>query len=207
MADKEVATQLSAIGVGLLSPPAALSALGAAMACNRGQVVVANIKWEQFREVYEIRGAAHLLANMPAPIKSSEPSLTPGTETLLASKLKACTPPEQAAIALKHVMQVLSEVLKLPADTSVSAQTGFADLGVDSLMAINLRRRLTQDLGVDLAATVIFDYPDGERLADHLIVKFRRLYSSAPVQTTDSAIPVDSNATAELERKLGQLGF
>jgi acyl transferase domain-containing protein/acyl carrier protein len=46
---------------------------------------------------------------------------------------------------------------------------GFADLGLDSIMAIDLRATLSHALGIDLPATVAFDYPSVSALASFIV--------------------------------------
>ena len=50
-------------------------------------------------------------------------------------------------------------------------ETGLAELGMDSLMAVELSTRLQQQLGADFAVppTLAFDYPSVAALADHLL--------------------------------------
>ena len=45
----------------------------------------------------------------------------------------------------------------------------FFDAGMDSLMAVELRRRLERALGLSLPATVSFDYPTVARMTDYLL--------------------------------------
>jgi acyl carrier protein len=82
-----------------------------------------------------------------------------------------------------HVQQTLAQILKLPAGELPDARQGFADLGVDSLMAVDLKNRLARDLGLALPATLAFDHPDAERLARFLLGRL------APVEKPAAAAP------------------
>jgi acyl carrier protein len=49
------------------------------------------------------------------------------------------------------------------------ASHGFADLGLDSLMAVELKQLLEDRFGQPLSATVVFNYPTVEKLAGYLM--------------------------------------
>ncbi|MFL6073181.1 MAG: beta-ketoacyl synthase N-terminal-like domain-containing protein [Mycobacteriales bacterium] len=75
--------------------------------------------------------------------------------------------PEPAAAIRDHVGAVVAEVLGLDAD-GLDPDTGFFELGMDSVMALGLRSRLEADLGVELPSTLTFEYPDTTQLAAHV---------------------------------------
>jgi len=50
----------------------------------------------------------------------------------------------------------------------IDVTAGFFDLGLDSLMAVELRNRIERALAVQLPTTVAFDYSSIEELAEYL---------------------------------------
>jgi acyl transferase domain-containing protein/acyl carrier protein len=204
MATAEAAEQLTAIGVHSLDPAAALTTLGAAIAADRTQVIIADVNWSRFRPVYELRRRSFLLAQLPESVVTSVAII--GTPNL-AEKLHHAIPDTQLAVALAHVQTAAARVLKLPAGETTPPHTGFSDLGVDSLMAIDLRRQLAADLGVELSATLVFDFPDCERLARHLVKLHQTSKPTTPVVDAEGSENADVEAEAELARKLAQLGL
>jgi acyl transferase domain-containing protein/acyl carrier protein len=54
-------------------------------------------------------------------------------------------------------------------------QVGFFELGMDSLMAVDFHTRLTQLLGMSLPSTMVFDFPNIERLTQYLASEILQL--------------------------------
>jgi acyl carrier protein len=67
---------------------------------------------------------------------------------------------------------------------------GFFEMGMDSLMAIEIKNRLQAELGIPLRATVVFNYPNITALAAFLA----GLLPSAPADETLAAAPAEELA-------------
>ncbi|ONI92325.1 hypothetical protein ALI22I_04505 [Saccharothrix sp. ALI-22-I] len=86
----------------------------------------------------------------------------------LARRLASQTPDQRYHTLLRLVGAEVATVLALPTAEAVDPQQAFADLGFDSMMAVELRNRLSATTGVRLRATVVFDHPTAGDLAAHL---------------------------------------
>ena len=59
-------------------------------------------------------------------------------------------------------------VLGLDSATPIGAQRPLKEVGLDSLMAVELRNSLVRSAGIALPATLLFDYPTLDALASFL---------------------------------------
>ena len=78
----------------------------------------------------------------------------------------------------------MQAVLRLP--STPDSSVGFFDLGMDSLMAVELRNRLNRAFAGDYTAsnTVVFDYPDIASLARHLVEELGEVEVAEPAPQT-----------------------
>src|SRR5262249_25115868 len=90
------------------------------------------------------------------------------TANALLGRLADSRPAERFAMIVQYVQDEVAQVLRL--DARPELERGFFDLGMDSLMAVELRHRLQRSLGdaATLTSTAIFDYPTVRKLARHL---------------------------------------
>ena len=132
----------------------------------------------------EALGQHVILARAPASASNdgsdrgsfaSFPAKGPGANAVLAdnaahsaervrefrSTLKSALPDEREELMNEYVRSRVMEVLRLDADRRPGLQHRLMDLGLDSLMAVQLRNLLESGLGLErsLPATLMFDYP------------------------------------------------
>nr|CAA60462.1 polyketide synthase [Streptomyces rapamycinicus NRRL 5491] len=119
----------------------------------------------------------------------------------LSARLTGRTSVEQHRIMLELVLERRSVLGHSSAD-AIATDTSFKDLGMDSLTAIELRNRLVAETGLQLPATMVFDYPTANALAAHLLGKLdippvqQRLEAPAPSTVTGPADPVADEPSA-----------
>ena len=106
-----------------------------------------------------------LLRGLARPRRTAEPATAPAD---LVGRLDALPEPEQRTLLLDLITTHSTNILGLAAGGIEDPQQAFRDHGVDSLTAIELRNRLNAATGLELAATVVFDFPTPAQLANHL---------------------------------------
>jgi acyl transferase domain-containing protein/acyl-CoA synthetase (AMP-forming)/AMP-acid ligase II/acyl carrier protein/SAM-dependent methyltransferase len=95
-----------------------------------------------------------------------------GTESpSVRAKLLKQVPPERRREALaEYLQEAIASILRLAPNERPDRTTGFFEIGMDSLMAVELRNRLMADLqpAEPLPSTLSFNYPTIDDLAGHL---------------------------------------
>ncbi|WP_231983771.1 beta-ketoacyl reductase, partial [Mycobacterium sp. E2733] len=81
---------------------------------------------------------------------------------------RTCEPERRHDLLRDHVRVLVAAVMQLPSPQALGPSADYFELGMDSLMSVILQRALNQTLGEELPATVVFDYPTVEALADYL---------------------------------------
>ncbi|HWB37288.1 MAG TPA: beta-ketoacyl synthase N-terminal-like domain-containing protein, partial [Rugosimonospora sp.] len=87
----------------------------------------------------------------------------------LASRLAGLDPAGRRGLVLETVRERVAAVLGHSSVAEISADRPFQELGFTSLMAVELRNGLAAVTGLRLPATLIFDYPNAQAVADHIL--------------------------------------
>ncbi|MCX6048528.1 MAG: SDR family NAD(P)-dependent oxidoreductase, partial [Chloroflexi bacterium] len=89
-------------------------------------------------------------------------------EKNLRQELAALLPDVRFARIANHVETQLAYVLGWSASKRIDPKAIISELGLDSLMAVELRNRLQEALAVKLSPVLVFEYPTLEKLSQHL---------------------------------------
>ncbi|BBZ35830.1 type I polyketide synthase [Mycolicibacterium confluentis] len=166
MADAESRARLGQRGVQTLSPADALAGLADVVTASGTQGVVARIDWARFLPLYQQAGRRALLSELerelPADLTTAASPGTASGRTPLVEKLTTAPVQQRSRILTDHLRGAVADVTRLDL-AEIREDAGFFDLGMDSLMAVELRRRIEQGLGHEIPITLVMDHP---RLCD-----------------------------------------
>jgi len=153
-------------GLLAIEPALAFERLERLLAERAVHAAVLPIDWSRFR--------ARLPAGVdPAFFDGLAPqaaaAAAPAAPASVLARLQALPAGQRAAALSAHLVERALQVLGLEAGTPVDPKRPLKDLGLDSLMAVELRNALTRSIGRPLSATLLFDYPTLGALAAHLM--------------------------------------
>ncbi len=200
MTSPEAATLLSRVGIRPLPTHQATAAFAALAQADRPQVVVADIDWTLFKGSYEARGHRPLLERIvDGDGTVAEP--VSGEALALVRHVRAAAAPERERLLREVVQREVAQVLALAAPASADVEQGLFEMGMDSLMALELRTRLQTLVSRALPATLVFDHPTIQAIARFLVGELVGLADeplkplSAPSLTSFDAKPDTDFAT------------
>ncbi|MFE5586384.1 type I polyketide synthase [Kitasatospora sp. NPDC056531] len=153
------------LGLVPMRPRLALEALGRALATDEAVAVVADVDWSAFHPRFTAVRPRPLVADLPeVRVLSSSAPRAVAADHPLAGVDPAELPHRLLELVRSHAAAVLGH----PSADAVHPGQPFQELGFDSLTAVRFRDRLAQDSGLPVPATVVFDYPTPEAVAEYL---------------------------------------
>lgn len=172
-----------ALGLKPIDATWGMEVLGAHFAGNTPHVGAFPIDWERFLSDGTRRRTSFYEDLAPAQMTQAEVSIT--------EQLEALEPQERLDSLLDFLRDQVAAVLNMNPE-QMDVRERLFDLGIDSLMALELKNRLEAAFSLRLSQTLVFDYPMVTALADHLA---ERLPFDLPSQTLEDA--ADSTETSQ----------
>jgi acyl transferase domain-containing protein/acyl carrier protein len=176
MAGEDALDFLVRRGLRPMAPKQAMDALASVVATDRAAVVVADVDWANFSRSYAAARRRPLLA-VVAEASIDDPGGEASPTISIVDELRPLSPEDRAQRLLDLVLEHTAAVLGMTNVASLDPGTGFSDLGLDSLMAVELRQRLQRATGAALPATLAFDFPSPRHVATSLLSRLE--FSSA----------------------------
>jgi myxalamid-type polyketide synthase MxaE and MxaD len=146
---KRLAARLALLGISSIAPRQALEMLGRLLGQSATQVVVVPVNWKQYREFYPdgIPPCGPLLSELAR--EEAEVPRPAGRASQRRDALLAAAPAERRALLQSYLSEQVARVLGL-SPSRLDVQQPLSHLGLDSLMAVELKNRIAVDLKVNV---------------------------------------------------------
>ncbi|WP_438021147.1 type I polyketide synthase [Sorangium sp. So ce315] len=191
MADDAALAALRRRGLSAMSPALGVAALQQALDRGETSLTVAEIDWSVFAPAFAAARPRPLLHDLPEARRALEglsgaPSAG-AQESALCAELRALAESERLRRLVDLTRAEAAAVLGHADASGLDPRTGFVDLGLDSLMVVELRARLQRATGLRLPATLAFDHPSPHRVATFLHAQLLPALGPAPRADTRAA--------------------
>jgi len=186
--------RLAERGLGSINPQEGLAALERLMYGDLAQAAVMRFDPSQWVKTYPAQ--ITLLADLLSETSDSAEPVEAGVSDLRA-ELQAAEPGRARRTLLEtHIREQVAQVLGM-AVNRIDVQKPLRNMGIDSLMTLELRNRLESKLKLTLPATLIFNYPTVAALATHLGEKMGIPLDAAKAEVQAEA-PIQESTLDEL---------
>ena len=147
-------------GLGMIAPAEGVRALERLLTEGAAQAAVLPFDWTRFLRQDGARPPgplfARLVAAAPKPVEAAGAARA---EEGFLDRLRANDPEQRIVLLQEHVRDRVIRVLALSPSTPIDLTQHLAELGMDSLMAVELSNHLQSSLGVQLPSTLAFEHP------------------------------------------------
>jgi len=157
--------QVAFRGLRSLLPAQGLASLERLLAAGATQVGVIPFNLRQWRQSNPRTADLPYFAELMDAAELARGEAEAGGQVRAA--LLAAPERERRRLLETHILEQVGQVMRLPADR-INATTAFQAMGMDSLMALEMRNRLELSLALTLPATLVWGYPHAAALAAHL---------------------------------------
>jgi myxalamid-type polyketide synthase MxaB len=183
-------------GEGMIDPKRGVRILAHALARGLTQVGAMRVDWSRYLAKHPQSQLAGFLSGVrpkrkPRPQDRPDAGASERTAPvpMLIQRLRGTPIDQRRAVVEEFLQSQVAQVLGHQA-AAVPRTQGFAQLGLDSLAAIELCTRLQRALDCTLPSTLAFDHPTVEALAGYLIDQ------AITVDALESAVSPDAAPTA-----------
>jgi len=166
-------------GLGVIDPRGGFAALEAVLRSKRASVMVCPADWPKllstlargerispfFNDVVKTASTGRQSRSLR---NESAPSSTPAEAGLLQEQLAAAAPAHRRALVVEQIRRDAGRVLGLKNLELLPNNKPLNDLGLDSVMAVELRNAIRAAVGRNLPATLLFDYPTVDALTNYI---------------------------------------
>ena len=176
-------------GLNPMPAQTALDLLGRLMGSEVTQICAASVSWKRLRNLYEVRRPRPIFRRMGSNDATQRATAASDAKGLRDQLKTLPDRRRRSELVAVHLQTRVQEILRLGSETDVDCEKGFFDMGMDSLMAVELKSRLEKDFGLSLPSTLTFNYPTIDELAGCIMAQLSFQENPSKLDITDEPAP------------------
>jgi polyketide synthase 12/myxalamid-type polyketide synthase MxaB len=212
LARRDLDERLAALGTRLISPEAGLAVLERLLT-HGPQVGVLSVDWDAFFAGFGVEAIPPFFADLAAetrervkrassaapsrPAQAAAPARPRRSEFL--ERYESADAGARTELLRRMVREQAGKVLGWAPSKALDFRQPLSDLGLDSLMAVELRNALGRAVERTLPATLLFEYPTLDEVAGYLACEVLRAEPHGEPKTAETAPARDLDDLSEQE--------
>ncbi len=180
-------------GLGTIDLKQGLQVLGMLLGSSTTQIAAVPLNWAKFLRKFPANAYPVVLSELAAALPQETPaSVAVLSPAQLQQQLQVGAVEERQTLLVAYLQDLVSKFLGLPPSAPPEPDRALAELGMDSLVSIQLRNRIKTELQVNVAMHEFLGDANIDRLARSVLQQFtvaRLILSEAP----------DPNSSEEME--------
>ncbi|NER51879.1 MAG: short-chain dehydrogenase, partial [Symploca sp. SIO1A3] len=159
------------LGISSIAPEQGMCALEQLLGNQAltAHIAVISIQWSLLAQQWSSINQSSLLQELlqREELQQQELLKPKGNQEIL-EKLETAPEGERQEILKEYIRGQVAQALGLSSSQLPEVNLGFTEMGIDSLMTVELNNRLQAQLGTTLPVTVILEYPTIEKLSRYI---------------------------------------
>ncbi|MGQ3195994.1 MAG: SDR family NAD(P)-dependent oxidoreductase [Hydrogenophaga sp.] len=172
----------AARGLGQITPATGFAALAQLLQEGTAHALVLPIDWTRFLAQLPAGADAGFFETLATAMPTTAPAAPPAGPAVL-ERLQAMPSGQRRAALIAYLSERTLQVLGLESAQPLQPRIALKEVGLDSLMAVELRNALAKAFAHPLPATLLFDYPTLDALATSLLRTLGLEVEAAPAQS------------------------
>jgi acyl transferase domain-containing protein/NADPH:quinone reductase-like Zn-dependent oxidoreductase len=205
VADRGLERRLAERGLGAITTAHGIAALEQLIASGAAQAAVVPVEWPKFLGAGSTPPFFTDVAGAPPEGGASPgvrvPRAVAGPSSNLRAQLATVPPGRWRKLVDEFVRERALRALGLDPSRTIDPRRPLGELGLDSLLAVELRNTLGTALGHSFPATLLFDHPTVDSLTDHIL---ESVLGAGPAAAEPEAAP-ENTAPATMAASIGEL--
>ncbi|MEP6975978.1 MAG: beta-ketoacyl reductase, partial [Spartobacteria bacterium] len=191
--NERVAEFLARQGTMGITPGEAMSLLESFLVAGSAQVISIRVDWSKWRQFFRGMQENPLLERIFAAIENEEAS---GATSDWRSRIDAAAPAEKQSVISQAVREAVGSVLRVKPD-SLRDDQPLTDLGLDSLMGVEIETSLEAAVGIALPPTSLMRARTIGQIAT--LIAGHLGGATGAAETAPAAVPVSGEAASAVD--------
>jgi acyl transferase domain-containing protein/acyl carrier protein len=189
-----LAARLALLGISSIAPRRALEVLGRLLGQSATQVVAVPVDWKQYRQFHAADSASPLLSELAR--EAAEAAQPAGRTSDRRDAVLAAEPAERKQLLQSYLSEQVARALGM-SPSRLDVQQPLSELGLDSLMAVELKNRIALDLRVNVPVVKFLQGFSVEEAVTQVIEQLTTEAADPITPLTPAVAPLGEQQNAE----------